>query len=219
MSLMTWKRYQIVMSIMSFMTWKWRLHSRMRNHHFQVSHWFWFRSKARIYFPQLIIWTRPYDSETAETEWPRTLTQCKPSGMSGKFFAKHVTLFYSSTENRTFICQFLTNIETNFIRRTLMPFFTKKGRLWIFLWGLWFFCDQKEKSAIPIFWYLSQDLTTIAQINYLLGCKTYTFQLFPHYKWEKMPYLLACLGQEPSSFFLSMMISWPEKRPASWKSH
>ena len=99
---------------------------------------------------------------------------------------------------------FWQNIETNFIWRTLLPFFTKKGRLWIFLWGLWFFSDQKELSAIPIFWLLGQHVTTIAQIKYLLGCKTYAFHLFPHYTNGKrcLTFLLVLAKNHLHSSFL-----------------
>ena len=206
------------MSIKSFMTGNWRLHSRMRNHHFQVTPLFMIRSKARIFFPQIIIWSRLYDSENGETEWPRTLTQSKLSGMSDKFFAKHVTLFYSSTGNQTFIFLFL-KIENKLYKEDFITLLHKKrGAVNFFVGGLVFFVTKKRVQCDPnilIPWprcdnYGSNQLPVKLQSIY--------FSIVPSlHKWEQMSYLLACLGQEPSSFFLSMMISWPEKRPASWQ--
>ena len=164
------------------------------------------RSKARIFFPQIIIWSRLYDSENGETEWPRTLTQSKLSGMSDKFFAKHVTLFYSSTGNQTFIFQFL-KIENKLYKEDFITLLHKKrGAVNFFVGGLFFFffVTKKEFSVIPIFWYLDQDVTTMAQINCLLSYKAFTFQLFPHYtngKWC-LTFLLVLAKNHLHSSFL-----------------
>ena len=148
--------------------------------------------------------------------WPRaSCRECRAN------FSPNTSHFSTAAQGIRYLSFNFWKLKTNFIKRTLLPFFTKKGGLWIFLLGgCFFFMTKKRVQCDPnilIPWprcdnYGSNQLPVKLQSIY--------FSIVPSlHKWEKMSYLLACLGQEPSSFFLSMMISWPEKRPASWQLH
>ena len=132
--------------------------------------------------------------------WPRaSCRECRTN------FSPNTSHFSTAAQGIRHLSFNFWKLKTNFIKRTLLPFFTKKGGLWIFLLGGWFFfVTKKEFSVTPKFWYLDQDVTTMAQINCLLSYKAFTFQLFPHYTngRRRLTFLLVLAKNHLHSSFL-----------------
>ena len=142
--------------------------------------------------------------------WPRaSCRECRTN------FSPNTSHFSTAAQGIRHLSFNFWKLKTNFIKRTLLSFFTKKGGCEFFCWGAGFFLWLKKSSVWSQYF---DTLTKMWQLwlKLLVKLQSIYFSIVPSlHEWEKMSYLLACLGQEPSSFFLSMMISWPEKRPAS----